>query len=136
MENNRVFAQRILHWSSKQLAVQVSAPIPRHRGTEWHCWLDIKLIPGKRVHHERVIGIDSWQSVEIAMYAAQKIVDERYPGAYAYEPGNGTQFPFIVQESLPHEYFKQLREHLKTECARKTEELHQEFMRGRKPRNA
>jgi len=89
--------------------------------------VNIKLIPGKRVHHERVIGIDGWQSVQIAMCLVQKIIEERYPDAYAFEPGDGTGFPLIVQETLPHQYFEQLREYLETECARKTEELSKEI---------
>lgn len=134
MESKKLFIQKVLHWSSKQLVAQVSAPIPRFRRTEWHCWLDMKLIPGKRIHHERVIGIDSWDSVQIAMYAAQKIIAERYPDAYAFEPGYGTGFPIIVQNTLPDGYFERLREHLETECAQKTAELSQEIRRRKSGR--
>jgi hypothetical protein len=132
METKNVFAQRILHWSSKQLVVKVGAPATRFRGTQWYCWLDIKLKPGKRVHHERVIGEDGWQSLLLAMSAAQQIIEEKYPDAYAFEPNGGTFFPLIVHESLPHEYFIRLREHLEAECVRKTEEFGQDMIKRRR----
>src|SRR5579862_2863408 len=81
MKGKSSFIQRIFHWSAKQLIVQISTPRPRYRRPGSHCWLDIKLVPGKRVFHTGATGEDSWQSLEEAMSAAQRFIEEKYPEA-------------------------------------------------------
>ncbi|HET6248988.1 MAG TPA: hypothetical protein VFE47_14925 [Tepidisphaeraceae bacterium] len=102
MEIQKAIAQRTLHWSSKQLLVQVGVPVARYRGTEWHCTVEIRLVPGRRILHERVIGIDGWQSVGLAMEFAQRIIDEQFPDAYLFEPGDGPDFS-IIRRRTPSE---------------------------------
>ncbi len=61
------------------------------------------------------------------MWTAQRIIEAKYPDAYAFEPEEGNFFPIVVLETLPHEYFVRLREHIKAECARKTKEFSEEI---------
>jgi hypothetical protein len=139
MKSNKVFVFRKLHWSSKQLVAQISVPMPENQQTDWprnhqpnwYCWVDIKLIPGKRVHHERVVGIDSWQAVENAMWLVQKVIQKSYAGAYAFEPEGGPFFAFLAGNDLPmpDRYNKVLYKHVENEFTRKKEELWQKFRR-------
>lgn len=137
MERKKTFVHRTLHWSSKQLVAQISVPHrerrksdwPRDRKSNWYCWIDIKLVPGKRVSHERAFGIDGWQAVEGAMWHVQRVVEQGYPEAYLFEPGDGPFFAIMLSGSLLGEYHEKLRKHLEKECARKTAELNQDIKR-------
>ena len=108
MKRQKPLVERTLHWCSKELIVQVTAPTRRNPRADWHCWLNITMAPGKRVHHERVRGVDSWQCVQNAMYFVQGTLEQKLPGAYAHEEGDGGFFPFTVLHEVPEPYYKRL----------------------------
>lgn len=139
MELKKIFMHRRLHWSSKQLVVQISVPKrerrrpdwPSGRQPNWYCWVDIELVPGKKVNHERAFGIDGWQAVEGAMWHVQRVVEQRYPEAYLFEPGGGPFFAIMFSDggTLFGEFHERLRKHLEKEHSRMVADLHQEIKR-------
>jgi hypothetical protein len=93
--------------------------------------VDIKLVPGKRVVHDRSVGIDGWQSLENAMQNAQQIIEEKYPEAYLFELGDGRFFSIMLSGwgMLDSNYYEKLRKHVADEWAKKLGELCHEMKR-------
>jgi hypothetical protein len=131
MKRQKLVIEKRLRWFSKELVVQIDALTRRSR-TDWHCWLNILVAPKKRVHHERVPGVESWDCIENAMNLAQRTIKSKFPEAFAFEQGDEGCFPFIVFQEIPEPYYKRLRDHLESERARMTQELFAEFKKSRR----
>jgi len=112
MKSEDVVVERSVRWTTKKLIARVSRPVPKYRGTEWHCRVEISLVPGKRVFAERVIGIDSWQSLFLGMWLVGRMMGDRFPDAYSDVPGDGTSLPIMINSALPPKEHAKLRKQL------------------------
>jgi hypothetical protein len=142
MELKKTLMHRTLHWSSKQLVVQISVPRrerrrpdwPSDRQPDWYCCVDLKLVPGKRVDHARAFGIDGWQAVEGAMWHVKGVVEQRYPDAYLFEPGGGPFFALMFSGDFMGEFRDKLRKHLEREHSRMVAILYKEIKKRKSQR--
>ena len=134
-----VFVERVLTWNGADLSLRIAVPEPPSQGQreDWRCRYEIlsEADETKNVRGE-MVGVDGLQALELVIEKARIDVEERFPGAYIYDPSHGPGFAYRLGQGLPYAYFLRLREHLRREAELKFKELGEEIVRLRRAERA